>query len=95
MQFNKSCCSKKFAEVYDAVGGTGAGTDTEKADWVINQMDAMVKHLDIPTSLKPYGVTEADLPALVKAGMDVQRLLVNNPCTVTAADAEALYRAIL
>lgn len=95
MQFNKSCCSKKFAEVYDAVGGTGAGTDTEKADWVINQMDAMVKHLDIPTSLKPYGVTEADLPALVKAGMDVQRLLVNNPRAVTAADAEALYRAIL
>ena len=95
MQFNKSCCSKKFAEVYDAVGGTGAGTDTEKADWVINQMDAMVKHLDIPTSLKPYGVTETDLPLLVKAGMDVQRLLVNNPRTVTAADAEALYRAIL
>lgn len=95
MQFNKSCCSKKFAEVYDAVGGTGAGTDTEKADWVINQMDAMVKHLDIPTSLQPYGVTETDLPLLVKAGMDVQRLLVNNPRTVTAADAEALYRAIL
>lgn len=95
MQFNKSCCSKKFAEIYDAVGGTGAGTDTEKADWVINQMDAMVKHLDIPTSLKPYGVTETDLPLLVKAGMDVQRLLVNNPRTVTAADAEALYRAIL
>lgn len=65
MQFNKSCCRKKFAEVYDAVGGTGAGTDTEKADWVINQMDAMVKHLDIPTSLKPYGVTETDLPLLV------------------------------
>lgn len=95
MQFNKSCCSKKFAEVYDAVGGTGAGTDTEKADWVINQMDAMVKHLDIPTSLKPYGVTETDLPLLVKAGMDVQRLLVNNPRTVTAEDAEALYREIL
>ena len=95
MQFNKSCCRKKFAEVYDAVGGTGAGTDTEKADWIINQMDAMVKHLDIPTSLKPYGVTETDLPLLVKAGMDVQRLLVNNPRTVTAADAEALYRAIL
>ena len=55
----------------------------------------MVQHLDIPTSLKPYGVTEADLPALVKAGMDVQRLLVNNPRTVTAADAEALYREIL
>ena len=38
----------------------------QKADWVIAKMDAMVQHLDIPTSLKPYGVTEADLPALVK-----------------------------
>ncbi len=94
MQFNKSCCIERFAEVYEAVGGTGART-AQKADWVIAKMDAMVQHLDIPTSLKPYGVTEADLPALVKAGMDVQRLLVNNPRTVTAADAEALYRAIL
>lgn len=95
MQFNKSCCIERFAEVYEAVGGTGARNSAEKADWVIAKMDAMVQHLDIPTSLKPYGVTEADLPALVKAGMDVQRLLVNNPRTVTAADAEALYRAIL
>lgn len=95
MQFNKSCCIERFAEVYEAVGGTGARNSAEKADWVIAKMDAMVQHLDIPTSLKPYGVTEADLPALVKAGVDVQRLLVNNPRTVTAADAEALYRAIL
>lgn len=95
MQFNKSCCIERFAEVYEAVGGTGARNSAEKADWVIAKMDAMVQHLDIPTSLKPYGVTEADLPALVKAGMDVQRLLVNNPRTVTAADAEALYREIL
>lgn len=95
MQFNKSCCIERFAEVYEAVGGTGARNSAEKADWVIAKMDAMVQHLDIPTSLKPYGVTEADLPALVKAGMDVQRLLVNNPRTVTAADAETLYREIL
>ena len=83
------------AAFYAGVAGTGARNSAEKADWVIAKMDAMVQHLDIPTSLKPYGVTEADLPALVKAGMDVQRLLVNNPRTVTAADAEALYREIL
>ena len=29
MQFNKSCSSMKFADVFDAVGGTGAGTVTE------------------------------------------------------------------
>ena len=36
-----------------------------------------------------------DLEGLVEAGMQVQRLLVNNPRAVTAADAEALYREIL
>mgnify|MGYP000867131814 CR=1 FL=1 len=95
MKFNKPACVERFAEVYDAVGGTNATTAEEKADWVINRMGEMVRHLDIPTDLKPYGVTEADLPDLVKAGMEVQRLLVNNLRPVTAADAEALYRQIL
>lgn len=95
MRFNLPACSGRLAEVYDAVGGTGAGTAADKAAWVLAQMEAMVRHLDIPTSLAPYGVTEADLPALVAAGMEVQRLLVNNPRPVTPADAEALYRQIL
>ena len=95
MRFNLPACSGRLAEVYDAVGGAGAGTAADKAAWVLAQMEAMVRHLDIPTSLAPYGVTEADLPALVAAGMEVQRLLVNNPRTVTPADAEALYRQIL
>ena len=95
MRFNLPACSDRLAKVYDAVGGTGASTESEKAAWVLDRMDAIVRHLDIPTSLAPYGVTEADLPALVTAGMEVQRLLVNNLRPVTAADAEALYRQIL
>lgn len=95
MHFNLPACSDRLAKVYDAVGGTGASTESEKAAWVLDSMDAMVRHLDIPTSLAPYGVTEADLPALVAAGMEVQRLLVNNLRLVTAADAETLYRQIL
>ena len=74
--FNLPACSGRLAQVYDAVGGTGASTEAGKAAWVLDRMEAMVRHLDIPTSLAPYGVTEADLPALVTAGMEVQRLLV-------------------
>lgn len=95
MEFNKPACITRFAEVYDAVGGVGATTDDAKADWVIQRMGEMVRHLDIPTSLVSYGVTEEDIPELVKAGMEVQRLLVNNLRPVTAADAEALYRQII
>jgi len=42
-----------------------------------------------------YGVSKDDLDFLVTAGMDVQRLLVNNMRKVTAEDARALYLEIL
>ena len=55
----------------------------------------IVKDLDIPTSLKEFGVPAEDLDGLVEAGMQVQRLLVNNMRQVTPEDARALYLEIL
>lgn len=95
MRFNQPCCEKRLAEVYDAVGPGTAEETGEKASWVILRMGQMIEHLDIPTSLEPYGVTHQDLPELVQAGMEVQRLLVNNPRRVEPADAEAIYRSVL
>ena len=54
-----------------------------------------MKHLDIPTSLKEFGVPAEDLEGLVHAGMQVQRLLVNNMRPVTADDARKLYQEIM
>ena len=95
MRFNQPCCEKRLAEVYDVVGPGTAEETGEKASWVIRRMGQMIEHLDIPTSLAPYGVTRQDLPELVQAGMEVQRLLVNNPRRVEPADAEAIYRSVL
>ena len=70
-------------------------TTAEKSAWIINRLEEIVKHLDIPTSLKEFGVPESDLEGLVEAGMQVQRLLVNNPRPVTPEDARALYKEVL
>ena len=67
----------------------------EKAAWMIAKMEAIVKHLDIPTSLKEFNVPAEDLEGLVEAGMSVQRLLVNNMVKLTADDARKLYQEIL
>ncbi len=72
-----------------------ASTVDEKAAWMIAKMESIVKHLDIPTSLKEFNVPAEDLEGLVEAGMSVQRLLVNNMITLTPADARALYQEIL
>lgn len=96
MKFNEPECRTLFARVYDRVAKEPVlSTQTEKSTWLIRRLVEIVEHLDIPTSLKPYGVSEQDLDFLVESGMNVQRLLVNNMRQVTPADARALYMEIL
>lgn len=67
----------------------------EKAAWVIARMEAIIRHLDIPTSLTEFDVPAEDLESLVDAGMQVTRLLSNNMRKVTPEDARAIYSQVL
>ena len=98
MRFNEPACQERFAIVYDRCCRDEVktlNTAAEKSAWLISRLEQIVKHLDIPTNLKEFGVPESDLDSLVDAGMQVQRLLVNNPRPVTPEDARALYRQII
>lgn len=95
MRFNRSACLTELAQVYDALGEQGATTQEDKADRIIQRMDALVRRLNIPTDLTQYGVPAEDLDALVSAGMDVQRLLRNNKRNVTPQDARMIYQTRL
>lgn len=96
MRFNESACQERFAAAYDAVrpGGT-ARTMAEKSAWVLERMETLVKNVGIVPSLKPYGVGIKDLDALVEAGMQVTRLLINNRREITAEAARNLYLEVL
>ena len=96
MKFNEPVCRELFAEAYDRLApDAGAETEEEKSAWIVSRMEEIVKHLNIPTSLKEFGIGDEDLETLVAAGMEVQRLLVNNRKTVTAEDARRLYLEIM
>ena len=96
MEYNKPYCTDRLAQIHDVVRpGAEDLTAEEKADWVICKLQQIVTDLQIPTDLKPYGVTMDDLEDLVKSGMEVQRLLVNNCRPVTEEDARALYKKLL
>ena len=98
MRFNEPACRERLAIVYDRCcheGGSGPRAMEEKSAWVIRRLEEIVARLDIPASLRQLGVPEGDLDSLVEAGMQVQRLLVNNPRPVTPADARAIYRQVL
>ena len=98
MRFNAPVCQERLAMAYDRCCHDTENichTTKEKAEWMIEQLERIVCHLEIPTSLKEFGVPREDLEGLVEAGMQVQRLLVNNMRPVTAEDARNLYLEIL
>lgn len=96
MKFNEPVCRKLLAKAYDrVVKNPTAQTEEEKSAWIINRLDEIVKKLEIPTSLKEYGVNDEDLEILVESGMNVKRLLVNNMRELTKEDARSLYLEIM
>ena len=99
MRFNAEDPSVKerLAAVYDRCchEDVKCATVDEKAAWMIARMESIVKHLEIPTSLKEFNVPAEDLESLVESGMQVKRLLVNNMRNVTAEDARAIYTQIM
>lgn len=97
MKFNEPVIRGRLAQAYDRVchDEKKLTTDQEKSAWMIAKMDSMVKHLDIPTSLKEFGVKDEDIDGLVSAGMEVTRLLVNNMREITPEAARSIYLQIM
>lgn len=99
MRFNSEDAEvkKRLALAYDRCCHEEKNCETveEKCAWMIRRIEEIVEQLDIPKSLKSFGVPKEDLEGLVQAGMQVQRLLTNNRRLVTEADARALYLEIM
>ena len=98
MRFNEPYIRDRLAEAYDQCvhGEKTCTTAEEKSACIITWLESIVKGLDIPTSLsEAYGVPREDIDFLVEAGMQQQRLLVNNLRPVTPEDARKLYEEVL
>ncbi|XME01604.1 iron-containing alcohol dehydrogenase [Lachnospiraceae bacterium C1.1] len=97
MKFNEPEIKGRLAEAYDSCchEENRLKTVDEKSAWMIEKMESIVKHLDIPTNLSEWNVTRSDLDFLAKSGLEQQRLLVNNMRELTLEDAKMLYEQIL
>lgn len=95
LRFNQCAIEDRLAIAYDRCFPGSDLNQVQKADALITRMEEIVRHLEIPTSLKEFGVPAEDLEGLVAAGMEVKRLLNNNKRALTAEDARAIYRSIL
>lgn len=96
MEYNKDACEMQLAELCDAICPEFAEKpSTEKAQYVIDQIAAIVEVTEIPTDLSVFGVKMSDLNFLVEAGSKQTRLLVNNRRELSLDDIRTIYLKVL
>lgn len=66
-----------------------------QAQGFVGHMIGLGRRAGLPQRLREVGVTSEHLDLLAREAMKQERLLVNNPCPITEADARRLYEAAL
>ena len=94
MKFNLPACVKRYADVAIACGVQPGDNDEETAMRGVDFVAKLSRDCGIPVTLTEIGIPKSAVPHMAKAAMDVQRLLKNNPRTVTEADAAAIYNSL-
>ena len=62
---------------------------------LVERLAELAAQAGLPQRLRDVGVNSSDLDMLAREAMKQERLLVNNPCPITEADARRLYEAAL
>jgi alcohol dehydrogenase class IV len=98
LRFNASHAAPLYAQLLPCLDGHAirhARVDViEDCQAFILAMENLIDDVQLPKRLRDVQVLEKDLPMLAADVMLQQRLLVNNPRTVTEADALAIYRQV-
>jgi alcohol dehydrogenase class IV len=91
---NSEAARDQYAELAEIIVPDCAGDGTQaKAALLIERLDAIVRASGLAPRLRDHGIAAEEAPMLAREAMKQQRLLVNNPCEISEADAQRLYEA--
>ena len=96
MRFNAVGNEDKFRDVAVAMGLDVDPADSKAAtEKFIEAIFELNRDLQIPSDLKRWNITAADLETLVEGAAKVTRLLDNNPRAMSRADIAAIYQQLV
>ena len=91
---NAEAARDHYAELAPIVVPACEGEGSQaRAAALIDRLDQLVAESGIASRLRDYGIDASEAPRLAQEAMKQTRLLVNNPCEITEADAQRLYEA--
>lgn len=94
MRFNMQGNEKRYADVAIACGCQRGETDAETALRGVEFICQLSKACGIPQTLEEIGIPKTAVPQMAKAAMLQQRLLKNNPRTITEQDCVDIYNSL-
>ena len=94
MKFNAEACPQRYADVAIAMGCTPGANDEETAQHGVDFIYQLAASVGIPDKLTALGIPQTAVDGMARAAMEVQRLLKNNPRTVTEQDARDIYNSL-
>ncbi|WFA08535.1 iron-containing alcohol dehydrogenase [Tissierella sp. Yu-01] len=96
MEYNADHVLDKFRDVAIAMEINIENRSKEEiGKLVVEEIFNLTKDLNIPNSLKEYGITSEDLDGLVEAAAGVTRLLDNNPKVMSKEDIRNIYMKLM
>lgn len=95
MRFNLEAAAPLYAELAGILLPQVQGSSVQRAQALIDHLQALPARLGLPTRLQEVGVGPDDLQALALDAAKQTRLLNNNPCALSLADIEDIYRQVL
>jgi len=93
---NMHAAMHSYAELGILLDPSLAAQGTQaQANGLLNRLRELSLAAGVPQRLREVGVGSEHLDLLARDAMKQERLLVNNPCPITEADARRLYEAAL
>lgn len=93
MEYNIPAAVSRYAEVAVALGCNRQKDEEATAYDGVRKIKELNAACGVPARLREAGVPEAALPQMAIDAMKIQRLLKNNPRSITETDAIEIYKA--
>ncbi len=95
LKFNAPEADHHYAELADVIAPGSRGSNEQKCGAFIRRVVEIIKATGVERRLSQLGISHNDLPRMAEDAMKGQRVLQNNPRTVTYDDALAMYTEVL
>lgn len=90
-RFNAETTAARHADVGRALGISAHSTDIETANATAQELSRLVEACGLDSNLESHGIPAAAIPSLAAAAMKVERLLRNNPRSISEEDCIHIY----